>query len=56
MGYDDTKIVEAMQFVRSISGEQVSPAPASLDDAVASATALDAIVTSHTEGKWVSLS
>ncbi|HMT90293.1 MAG TPA: hypothetical protein PKC73_11735, partial [Dermatophilaceae bacterium] len=56
MGYDDTKVVEAMQFVRAISGEQVSPAPASLDDAVASATALDAIVTSHTEGKWVSLS
>ena len=56
MGYDDTKVVEAMQFVRSISGEQLSPAPASLDDAVASATALDAIVTSHTEGKWVSLS
>lgn len=54
MGYDDTKVVEAMKFVRAIAGEDSGIA--TLDDAVASATALDAMVTSNATGEWVSLS
>jgi predicted dehydrogenase len=53
MGYDDTKVVEAMNFVRAISGEK--PQHATLDDAVASASVLDAMVTSHRTGEWVEL-
>ncbi|MEZ5193168.1 MAG: Gfo/Idh/MocA family oxidoreductase [Nocardioides sp.] len=49
MGYDDTKVVEARNFVRAVAGE---PAPlATLDDAVASARALDAMVASHRTGE-----
>ena len=55
MGYDDTKVVEAAHFVRAIAGEEPAQL-ATLDDAVASATALDAMVTSHRSGKWVELS
>lgn len=51
MGYDDTKVAEAAYFVRTIGGERVPMA--TLDDAVASATALDAMVTSHRDGTWV---
>jgi len=57
MGYDDTKVVEARNFVRAIhrgSGEAVDLA--TLDDAVASATVLDAMVASHETGGWVELS
>jgi predicted dehydrogenase len=54
MSYDDTKVIEAMHFVRAISGEPAEHAD--LDDAVASAAALDAMVTSHRTGEWVSLS
>jgi predicted dehydrogenase len=53
MGYDDTKVVEARNFVRAISGEPVELA--TLDDAVASAAVLDAMVASQETGQWVSL-
>jgi predicted dehydrogenase len=53
MGYDDTKVVEARNFVRAISGEPVELA--TLDDAVASAAVLDAMVASHDTGGWVDL-
>jgi predicted dehydrogenase len=53
MGYDDTKVVEARSFVRAIAGEVAELA--TLDDAVASATVLDAMVASHTTGQWVDL-
>ena len=51
MGYDDTKVVEARHFVGAISGE--ASELANLDDAVASATVLDAMVASHETGEWV---
>ena len=54
MGYDDTKVVEARNFVLAIAGEPAELA--TLDDAVASARALDAMVASHQTGKWVSVS
>jgi predicted dehydrogenase len=53
MGYDDTKVIEAKQFVTGIAGQAAQLA--TLDDAVASATALDAMVTSHRTGEWVSV-
>jgi predicted dehydrogenase len=53
MGYDDTKVVEARNFVRAISGEAAELA--TLDDAVASAGVLDAMVASHDSGEWVQL-
>ena len=53
MGYDDTKVVEARNFVRSIAGEAAELA--TLDDAVASASVLDAMVASHQTGQWVEL-
>lgn len=50
MGYDDTKVVEAMLFLRAIAvGEAQNP---DLDDAVASAEALDAMVTSAASQSW----
>lgn len=54
MGYDDTKVVEAMRFVRAIRGEDVPMA--TVQDAVASAAALDAMVTSHRSREWVRVS
>ncbi len=51
MGYDDTKVVEARNFLRAISGEAAELA--SLDDAVAAASVLDAMVASHQTGEWV---
>ena len=53
MSYDDSKVVEAMLFVRAIAGD--ARARATLDDAVASAVALDAMVESAASGTWVSL-
>ena len=53
MGYDDTKVVEARNFVGAISGEAAELA--TLDDAVASASVLDAMVTSDETGQWVSV-
>ncbi|MFQ6171814.1 Gfo/Idh/MocA family protein [Oryzobacter sp. R7] len=51
MGYDDTKVVEAWNFVRAVAGEPAETA--TLDDAVASGRALDAMVQSRTSGEWV---
>ncbi len=54
MGYDDTKVVEARNFLGAIAGEVVELA--TLDDAVASASVLDAMVASNETGEWVALS
>lgn len=54
MGYDDTKVVEARNFVTAIAGGAAELA--TLDDAVASASVLDAMVASHESGTWVELS
>jgi len=60
MGYDDTKVVEARNFLTAIAeghvGGSAEGEHATLADAVASATALDAMVNSHDSGKWVHLS
>ncbi len=53
MGFDDTKVIEAMHFVRAIAGERQEQA--TLDDAVASAVVLDAMVESARTGTWVDL-
>ncbi|GGN06754.1 Gfo/Idh/MocA family protein [Streptomyces fuscichromogenes] len=53
MGYDDLKVIEAHNFLRSVA-EGTSYGP-SLDDAVHSATALDAMSRSAEQGTWVSL-
>lgn len=53
MSYDDLKVIEARNFVRSIADGV--PLGATLDDAVASATALDAVVRSVESGAWVTL-
>jgi predicted dehydrogenase len=53
MGYDDLKVIEAAAFVRSIlDGTAHGP---TLDDAVRSAEALDAMVRSAETGAWVEL-
>ncbi len=53
MSYDDTKVIELAAFVRSIlSGRPEGP---QLDDAVASAEALDAMVRSAAGEGWVTL-
>ncbi|WP_373995730.1 Gfo/Idh/MocA family protein [Streptomyces sp. NP160] len=54
MGYDDLKVVEAARFLRAVA-DPALPAergPATLDDAVASARALDAMSRSVTSGAW----
>ena len=53
MGYDDLKVIEAYHFLRSIA--EGSPHGATLDDAVHSALALDAMAQSVTTGAWVRL-
>jgi predicted dehydrogenase len=53
MGYDDLKVVEAYEFLRSIADG--TPHGATLDDAVRSAEALDAMVRSAATGGWVAL-
>jgi predicted dehydrogenase len=58
MGYDDTKVVEAHNFIKAISNGQSSGEAAelaTLDDAVASARVLDAMVASHETGEWVAV-
>ncbi|MFE1910293.1 Gfo/Idh/MocA family protein [Streptomyces anandii] len=52
MGYDDLKVVEASHFLRSIADG--APHGATLEDAVASAAALDAMARSAAERTWVS--
>jgi predicted dehydrogenase len=54
MGYDDLKVIEARNFVRSIA--QGAPQGTMLDDAVASAAALDAMSRSVARGGWERLS
>ncbi|MEU1160131.1 Gfo/Idh/MocA family protein [Streptomyces sp. NPDC090075] len=53
MGYDDLKVIEAHAFLRSIAEDTAYGA--TLDDAVHSATALDAMSRSAAQGAWVSL-
>jgi predicted dehydrogenase len=53
MSYDDLKVVEACRFLRSI--QDGTPHGATLDDAIRSAEALDAIGRSAESGAWVSL-
>lgn len=53
MGYDDLKVIEAYTFLRSLAeGKVYGP---TLEDAVHSAAALDAMVRSVEQGTWVSL-
>ncbi|MER8162440.1 Gfo/Idh/MocA family oxidoreductase [Streptomyces sp. NPDC094472] len=52
MGYDDLKVIEAYHFVRSIA--EGTAYGATLDDAVHSATVLDAMARSAERGTWVS--
>jgi predicted dehydrogenase len=53
MGFDDTKVIEAKNFVSAIGGD--ASQLATLDDAVASARALDAMVSSHRTREWVNV-
>ena len=53
MGYDDLKVIEAYHFLRSIA--EGAAHGATLDDAVASAAALDAMARSAEQRTWVSL-
>ncbi|WP_413760215.1 Gfo/Idh/MocA family protein [Streptomyces sp. MMBL 11-3] len=52
MGYDDLKVIEAYNFLRSV--EEGTPYGATLEDAVQSAAALDAMVRSAEKGTWTS--
>ncbi|MCO8304622.1 Gfo/Idh/MocA family protein, partial [Streptomyces sp. RKCA744] len=51
MGYDDLKVIEAYHFLRSIA--EGTAHGATLDDAVRSATVLDAMARSAERGIWV---
>jgi predicted dehydrogenase len=51
MSYDDLKVIEAYQFLRSIADRTAHGA--TLDDAVHSAAALDAMTRSAETGGWV---
>ena len=53
MGYDDLKVIEAYHFLRSVA--EGTAHGATLDDAVRSATVLDAMLSSAERGEWVSL-
>lgn len=53
MSYDDLKVIEADAFLRSIADGE--PHGATIDDAVRSAEALDAITRSAERGTWVAL-
>ncbi|MFF6826462.1 Gfo/Idh/MocA family oxidoreductase [Streptomyces longwoodensis] len=53
MGYDDLKVIEAHHFLRSVS--EGTPYGPTLADAVASATALDAMTRSARQRTWVDL-
>jgi predicted dehydrogenase len=52
MGFDDLKVIEARTFLRSIA--EGTACGATLDDAVRSAAALDAMLASAERGAWVS--
>ncbi|MEN3306129.1 MAG: hypothetical protein V7603_2331, partial [Micromonosporaceae bacterium] len=51
MGYDDLKVIEAANFLRSIA--EGKPHGATIGDAVRSAVAIDAMVESVRTGAWV---
>ncbi|GAB2576256.1 Gfo/Idh/MocA family oxidoreductase [Streptomyces capparidis] len=53
MGYDDLKVIEAHEFLRSVA--EGRPYGATLDDAVRAAAALDAMAASARTGGWVPL-
>ena len=53
MGYDDLKVIEAYNLLRSVT--EGTAHGATLDDAVRSAAALDAMLSSASSGTWVSL-
>jgi predicted dehydrogenase len=53
ISYDDSKVIECAAFLRSIATGQ--PHGAGIDDAVHSAAALDAIVTSAATRAWVTI-
>jgi predicted dehydrogenase len=53
MSYDDLKVIEACNFLRSVS--EGTAHGATLDDAVRSAEALEAMTASAEQGKWVNL-
>ena len=51
MGFDDLKVIEARNFLRSIA--EAAPHGTTLDDAVRSAATLDAMARSAETGTWV---
>ncbi len=51
MGYDDLKVIEAERFVRSIAEKR--PIGATIEDAVRTATLIEAIVSSCEQRRWV---
>ncbi|MEU9187484.1 Gfo/Idh/MocA family oxidoreductase [Streptomyces sp. NPDC048484] len=53
MGYDDLKVIEAYNFLRSIT--EGTPYGATLEDAVHSAAALDAMARSAEHGTWANV-
>jgi len=53
MSYDDLKVIEAYRFLKSIADGK--PHGTTLEDAVRSATLLDAMAESVATGRWVSL-
>ena len=53
MGYDDLKVIEAYNFLRSIADK--TPVGSTLADAVRSAAALDAMTESARSGAWVTV-
>jgi predicted dehydrogenase len=53
MGYDDLKVIEAYNFLRSIT--EGTPYGATLEDAVHSAAALDAMARSAEHGAWANV-
>jgi predicted dehydrogenase len=57
MSYDDLKVIEAYNFLRSVSEGPAHGTGhgATLDDAVRSAEALEAMTVSAEQGKWVNL-
>lgn len=53
MGYDDLKVIEAREFLRSVA--EGRPSGADLGDAVQAAVTLDALSSSVEGGSWVAL-
>ena len=54
LGFDDLKVIEAYRFLDAIAGGRATGA--TLDDAVRSAAALDAMIRSAAERTWVDVS